>query len=348
VLTAQANLLVFIKWKPNMCHEKWLEQVSETIINPKLKIIDPHHHLWHLPDMVYELDDFHADTQSGHNIVKTVFIEGGIDYTNNHPAHLKPVSETEYAVALAKKGCGGNGPEVAGIVGRADLTLGEAVEDVLDHHREIAGELLKGIRQIAAWDPNPEAISVTEIDLAAPDLYTSNAFRRGLKRLGQLGYSFDAWHYHHQLKDFIELVKAVPETTFILDHFGTPLGVGPYRHQRNEIVNQWQKDIKNLAQYPNVYAKLGGLAMPDNGFSWHLAKQPPTSDEFVAAQAAYYHHSIECFGPARCMFESNFPVDKESISYHVLYNGFKKIAASYAASEQQMMFYGTAENTYKL
>ena len=140
----------------------------------------------------------------------------------------------------------------------------------------------------------------------------------------------------------------LPDTTMVLDHFGTPLGVGRNRDQREAIFTAWKKDIAEIAKCPNVVAKLGGLAMPDNGFGWNERATPPTSDEFVQAQQRYYLHAIECFGPNRCMFESNFPVDKWSISYPVLWNGLKKIVAGFAESEKDAMFYGTAARVYRL
>ena len=163
-----------------------------------------------------------------------------------------------------------------------------------------------------------------------------------------MGYSYDTWHFHMQNAAFLALAQAVPEATMVLDHFGTPLGVGPYADRREEIFAQWCEDIAAIAQCPNVYAKLGGLAMIDNGFGWHAQSRPPTSDEFVAAQRRYYEHAIECFGPQRCMFESNFPVDRLSIAYPVLWNGLKKIAAQYSENEQDAMFYGTAAKVYKV
>ena len=141
---------------------------------------------------------------------------------------------------------------------------------------------------------------------------------------------------------------AAPDTTIILDHFGTPLGTQSFREQREAIFAQWQVDIAKLAECPNVYAKLGGLAMPDNGFGWHEAAQPATSDELVHAQKRYYLHTIECFGVDRCMFESNFPVDKLSISYAVLWNAFKKMVAGFSEAEKQALFYGTAARVYRL
>ena len=112
--------------------------------------------------------------------------------------------------------------------------------------------------------------------------------------------------------------------------------------------DMWKKDIAELAKCENVYAKIGGMAMPNNGFGWHLRAVPPTSDEFVNAQEKYYLHAIECFGPNRCMFESNFPVDGLSISYHVVWNGFKKIVADFSEEEKDMMFSSTATRVYNL
>jgi len=154
--------------------------------------------------------------------------------------------------------------------------------------------------------------------------------------------------YHHQIKSYTEFAKAVPDAVIILDHFGTPLGVGPYEGKREEIFKQWKTDIAELAKCENVFAKLGGLAMPDNGFGWNLNPVPPTSDEFVAAQKRYYLHTIDCFGPDRCMFESNFPVDRLSLSYQVVWNGFKKMVADFSEDEKNMMFSGTATKVYRL
>ncbi len=158
-------------------------------------------------------------------------------------------------------------------------------------------------------------------------LFEDPAFRAGVARLGARGLTYDTWHYHYQNQEFLALAQAVPETVMVLDHFGTPIGVGRFAGHRDEVFAAWQDDIAAIARCENVVAKLGGMAMPDNGFGWHTAERPPTSDEFVAAQAPYYRHMIESFGAARCMFESNFPVDRMSLSYRVLWNGLKKIAA---------------------
>jgi predicted TIM-barrel fold metal-dependent hydrolase len=166
--------------------------------------------------------------------------------------------------------------------------------------------------------------------------------------LGKLGLTYDSWHYHYQNLEFAELARAAPDTLMILDHFGTPIGVGRYSEQREEIFEQWKKDIVEVAKCHNVVAKLGGLAMPDNGYGWDKRNLPATSDELVGAQKRYYMHAIECFGPDRCMFESNFPVDRRSISYAVLYNALKKFAEEFSEDEKDAMFRGTAARIYRI
>ena len=330
--------------------EVWLRQVQEEILEPDRPIVDPHHHLWRdrgvLP--AYLLEDLWADTGSGHNVVQTVFLECGSEYRSDGPDHLKPVGETEFVAGQAAESeKGGEGAaRISAIVAHADLRLGERVEEVLARHEESGRGLFRGIRDAGARDQDPDALMIP--GRAPEGLYQDAAFQKGLKRLGQLGYSFDTWHYHHQNPAFAALARAVPDTAMVLDHFGTPLGVGRFAGRRAEIFEQWKKDVAEIAECPNVIAKLGGLAMPDNGFGWMERERPPGSDEFVEAQAPYYLHMIECFTPERCMFESNFPVDRLSISYPVLWNGLKKIARGFSEDEKDAMFRGTASRVYRL
>ncbi len=330
--------------------QAWLDSIQEPIIDADRPIIDPHHHLWHSPGIngAYLHDNLWADTDSGHKIEKTVFIECGANYHKSGPEHLRSVGETEFVAAqaqLSREQNNGQQAQISGIVAHTDLRLPN-LEEVMASHAASSTGLLRGIRHAGARDPHPQALMIA--GRAPQGLYADPDFRRGVALLGQLGYSFDTWHYHHQNADFAALAQAAPDTTMVLDHFGTPLGVGPYATEREAIFKAWQQDIATIAGCSNVVAKLGGLAMPDNGFGWHEGTTPPNSDACVAAQARYYHHTIECFGPERCMFESNFPVDRLSLSYPILWNGLKKIAASYSDSEQHAMFYGTAERVYRL
>ncbi|MGQ9426069.1 amidohydrolase family protein [Gilvimarinus sp. F26214L] len=333
-----------------MVHDdhQWLLEVQEQILEPDRPIIDPHHHLWRRRRSTdYLLDDLWEDTGSGHNIRKTVFIECHAGYRREGPEHLRPVGETEFVADLARQSRAG-GPqkaEIAGIVAYADLRLKE-LDQVLEAHEEAAEGLFKGIRQAGAHEGEEDYLFIKPRESAG--LYLDPDFQRGLARLGRLGLSYDTWHYHHQNRDFLKLAQAVPDTLIVLDHFGTPLGVGPYANRKEEIYRQWRDDIAAIARCENVVAKLGGLAMPDNGFGWNLRDRPPTSDEFVEAQKRYYLHTIDCFGPERCMFESNFPVDKWSLSYHVVWNGFKKMVADFSADEKSQLFHDTASRVYRL
>ena len=326
----------------------WYAAVTEDIIEPERPIVDPHHHLWESTSRWgrYVLEDLWADTESGHKIEKTVFIDCHSGYRTDGPEHLKPVGETEFVARVAAQSTQReDAATIAAIVGHANMRLGEGVAEVLAAHEEAGNGLFRGIRHAG---PSDDTGTLTNAGRGWPCPYGEEDFRTGVRTLGKLGYTYDTWHFFHQNRDYLALARAVPETTMILDHFGTPLGVGAYAGKQEEIFAQWKDDIAAIAECPNVVAKLGGLAMPDNGFGWDKRDTPPTSDEFVAAQKRYYLHTIECFGAERCMFESNFPVDKLSISYHVMWNGMKKIVADFSEDEKHALFYGTAARVYRL
>ncbi len=334
--------------RPDPQTAAWLAQGLEDVIDPDRVIVDPHHHLWPVGgSLPYGLADLHGDTDDGHRIVETVFVECGAAYRTDGPDSLRSVGETEFVADNARRSADAAGKaRIAGIVATADLRIGAALDGVLDAHLEAGGDLFKGIRQAGARDDEPEALTIA--GRAPAGLYADPAFREGVARLGERGLTYDTWHYHHQNADFAELAAAVPGTTMILDHFGTPLGVGRFAGRADEIFEAWKDDIAAIAERPNVVAKLGGLAMPDNGFGWHLRDRPASSDELVESQARYYHHTIACFGPDRCMFESNFPVDRFSLSYRTFWNAAKKLAADYGEDAQDQMFRGTATRIYRL
>lgn len=329
--------------------QAWLSQLREEPLEPERPIIDPHHHLWPAREGFgdYLLAQLWADTGSGHNICKTVFVECRAGYREDGPEHLRTVGQAEFVAAVARASREGGGAVIAGFVGHTDLRQPPAMlREVIAAQADAAQGIFRGIRHAGAREPNPQ---VLRLPGRGPEgLYADADFRAGVTLLGQLGHTYDTWHYHHQNRDFAALARAVPGTTLVLDHFGTPLGVGPYAGQREAIFSQWQKDMADIARCPNVVAKLGGLAMPDNGFGWSERALPASSDELVEAQGRYYRHAIECFGPDRCMFESNFPMDRLSLSYVSYWNAMKKIAAGYSPAEQHAMFYGTAERVYRL
>ena len=330
-----------------MDRDTWLAQVREEILEPDLPICDPHHHLWDHPDSRYLLDELLADTGSGHNVVSTVFMECMAMYRADGPAALRPVGETEFVngvAAMSASGGYGDGRMCASIVGFVDLTLPEAGA-ALDAHMA-ASPRFRGIRHASGWDASEDVrnshTNPTE------GLLGDAAFRSGFAELGKRGLTFDAWMYHSQIRELIPLARAFPDQPIVLDHFGGPLGIGPYEGRREEIFAAWKDDVAELARCENVVAKLGGLVMPINGFGFHKRDTPATSDELVAATRDYYLHMIDCFGADRCMFESNFPVDRQSCSYHVLYNSFKKIAAGCSAVEKAALFHDTAVRVYRV
>ena len=323
----------------------WLDLVDEDVLSPDQRIVDPHHHLWPPGGaMAYGLADLTADAVGGgHRVERTVFVECRATARTTGPAHLAPVGETEFVAGEARRD-----PNrlIGGIIAHTDLRDGTHLDEVLDAHASAGQGLFRGIRHAGSHAVEPEVLTIP--GRAPAGLYGDPSFRAGVARLGRRGLTYDTWHYHYQNREFAELARSVPDTQMVLDHFGTPLGVGRFAGRRVEIFADWQVSIAEIARCENVVAKLGGLAMPDNGFGWHMAARPPTSDEFVAAQSPYYLHAIECFGPERCMFESNFPVDRLSLSYRVLWNGLKKIAAPFSSSERDAMFRGTATRVYRL
>ena len=163
-----------------------------------------------------------------------------------------------------------------------------------------------------------------------------------------LNLSFECWCYHPQIRELVDLAHTFPDTTIILNHFGIPLGVGIYRGRSEEVFYHWRSNIEKLAKCDNVKIKLGGLNMPENGFDWHTKSLPPSSRQLIKATRRYFETAIEFFGVKRCMFESNFPVDKISCSYNVLWNAFKSLTKDYSKDERASLFHDTAVTTYRL
>ncbi len=330
--------------------DSWLLQHNEAVVEPERRIIDPHHHLWRKRfGQDYLLPELWQDTRSGHCIEQTVFIECHAFYDKTAAPERQSLGETTVITDLVRASHESDNTPIGGMVINVDLRLGSdraQLLALLKAHEEVAGHWIKGVRCAGAYDASPENLVIPL--QADPDLYRQPGFQSGVRLLGELGLTYDTWHYHHQMKDFIYLAQAAPDTTLVLDHFGTPLGVGAYRSQRREIFQQWQQDIALLAKYDNVYLKLGGLAMPDNGFDWHHQPMPADASQLINEQGHYYQHAIECFGPQRCMFESNFPVDRLSISYRSLWNAYKKLVADFSEADKDALFYGTAAQVYQL
>ncbi len=327
----------------------WLERRREAILEPDLPICDPHHHLWDFPTNRYLLPDLLADTGSGHRVERTVFVECTAFYRADGPEALRVAGETEFvngAAAMAASGRYGATRACAGIVGYADLTLGAAVEEVLAAHVAAGNGRFRGIRHAAGWDASAEVQN--SHTKPPPELYRRADFRQGFARLRQFGLSFDVWLYHPQLADVADLARAFPDQPMVLDHVGGPLGIGPYADRRDEVFPHWRQAIRELARLPNLSVKLGGLGMKICGFAFHKRPEPPSSEELAALWRPYIETCVEAFGAERCMFESNFPVDKVSCGYAVLWNAFKRLAAGASAAEKAALFRDTAMRFYRL
>lgn len=334
-------------------NDSWLAKLSEDILEPDLAIIDPHHHLWDFRKSGvaprYFLDDFLEDLNSGHNIVATVFIECGTMFRRDAEPSMAVVGETEFVNGQAAMSASGQyGPcrVAAGIVGTAYLDDGDAVAATLDAQLHAGGGRFRGIRQAVAFHEDP-AIPNHRTEPPA-GRYMDSTFRQGFAHLAPRELSFESWCYHTQITELTDLARAFPDTVIVLDHFGGPLGIGVFADKKDEVYQSWVTDVSELASCPNVHAKLGGLAMEINGYGWHDKTDPPDSESFMRATRRYFEKTIELFGVERCMFESNFPVDKVSVSYAVLWNSFKRLTKDYSEAEKRSLFHDTAARVYRL
>src|SRR6266478_2632294 len=330
--------------------QDWLDRRREAIIEPALPIVDPHHHLVDRPETGrYLLPQLLADIGTGHNITATVYLEWLSMYRADGSAELRPVGEIEFAngvAAMSASGTYGRPRVCAGIVGHADLALGAPVEKVLEAMIAAGGGRFRGIRFITATHPDQAAWG--SLVNRPTGLLMDKRVREGFARLAPLGLSFDAWMYHTQLSELVDLARTFPETQIVLDHIGGPIGLGPYAGKHDEVFAEWSARIRELAACPNVHIKLGGLGMRMFGFTVHTGDLPPSSEELATAWRPYVETCIAAFGPDRAMFESNFPVDKGSCGYAALWNAFKRIATGCSAAEKAALFAGTAAKFYRL
>ncbi|MFT4596367.1 MAG: L-fuconolactonase [Paracrocinitomix sp.] len=326
-------------------HKAWIAQVDETALEPDLPICDPHHHLWldngHI-GWPYTLADFHEDTTAGHNVVCSIFLECHAEYHTDGPAHLRSVGEVAFVAELAEQSAASGKTEIAGIMGNADLSLGSEVEEVLTALDKAGRGRFRGVRYITAADDHPP---LAMYDNAPMD---GSAFLDGLRTVGELGYTFDAMVYHPQLPLLAAAARACPDTPIVIDHLGGFLGTGPYKGRRDEILAFWYDAMAELAALPNTFLKTGGIGMPMMGYRWDKRATPATSEELAEVWAEPIQRAIELFGPQRCMFESNFPVDKRGAGYVVLWNAYKRIAAGYSPDEKRFLFHDTAATAYRV
>ena len=329
--------------------EDWLAQWAEGILEPDLPIVDPHHHLWDRPGWRYLLEEFLADVNSGHNILASVFVQCRSMYRREGPEELRPLGETEFVngvAAMSASGGYGAARICAGIVGHADLQRGARVQDLLEAHVRAGGGRFRGIRHISAWDADASIMNPSY--RPPPGLLADRGFREGFALLAPLGLSFDAWLYHPQIDELTALAQKFPDTPIVVDHVGGPLGIGRYAAQREEVFARWAASIRGLARCANVSVKLGGLGMRIGGFDFHRHPRPLSSAALAGAWRPYFETCIEGFGTGRCMFESNFPVDKGSYGYAAFWNACKILTRAAGTAEKADLFSRTAARFYRL
>ncbi len=318
----------------------------EAPLEPELPICDAHHHLWERPPKDYLLNDFLEDLRGGHNVVSTVAIECGYGYRREGPPEFQPLGESDFLDGVAERAAADPSIRIgiaAAIVGHANLALGDAVAPVLKAHLALSPERFRGIRHSATWDGSGALRNE-----AAQGLLADDNFRKGFAWLQKFGLSFEAWVYHPQLAEVADLARAFPDVTIVLNHIGAPLGVGPYAGKRDEVFAHWRQGIAAVAGCSNIVVKLGGVGSLRSGYDWHERAVKPSAAELARVLSPYFEYCIDKFGVERCMFESNFPVEKSSNDYVNLWNAFKLITGHYSANERAALFHDTAARVYRI
>lgn len=327
---------------------EWLARQREAPLEPGLPIIDAHHHLWQFPEKTYRSADLLADMRDGHNVVSTVFVECKTHYRADGQPDLRSVGEMEFVVAESAVAADLQpGSGICGAaIGYADLRLGPAVIPVLDALIAASCGRLRGVRNIAVWHADP----TVRVSAANPPqgLMSDPAFREGFAALAEKGLVFDAWLIHTQLDELHALASAFPDVQVVLNHVGGPLAVGPYAGRRAQVFEEWRAGMARLAESGNVAVKLGGFGMPLFGFGFERLPSPPDSLQIAASIGPYVGACIDLFGAQRCMFESNFPVDKGCFNYNTLWNAFKRLSARHAAGDIEALFFDTAARIYRM
>ncbi len=319
---------------------------------PTLPILDAHHHLWleggHGGAPAFTVEELHDEIatippDAGYQVVGTVFVECRSQYRRAGDPTLAPVGETTFVAGQAAKAAERGGPPIVAIVGHADLTLGRAVQAVLDAHAEAGNGLFRGVRHTTAWDPSPMNNAATRSAMMAEE-----PFRDGVRTLGELGCSWDCFCFHPQLPELVDLAAACPDTTIVLNHFGVPIAGGPYRGQAAATRTFWQAQLARLAEHPNVVVKLGGITRPLSGDRWDKDPSPPTAEAVAHAWGDDIRFCIDTFGPRRCLFESNFPIDRPCVPYATLWEAFSLASAGYDAAERLDLFHNSAARAYRV
>ena len=273
-------------------------------------------------------------------------VEARSMYRPGGPEELRPVGEVEFVQGLAaasNSGVYGDSRAAAAIVGHADLKLADKVQPVLEALQAASPNRFRGIRHNVTWNTDP-----SWDNRETQGILANSQFREGARVLARMGLSLDMMQAFPQMPEIADFAKAVPDLTIILNHIGGLSRTGIYANKDDEVIPVWEEGIAAVAACPNVVVKLGGLGMPRIGFGWHGREVPIGSEELAEAMSPWLTYCIEQFGPNRCMFESNFPPDKVSFSYNVMYNAFKIMSGSYSSTERAAMLHDTAVRVYRI
>lgn len=329
---------------------------DEPIIDPDIPIIDAHMHLFDRPPLGdrpplrYLLDEYLADARAGHRIVASVYVEIMAFVRKDGPEVLRPLGEIEFANgvgAMAASGAYGDCRACAGIVGYADLRLGDQVAELLDRAMQIAPERFRGIRQCTNFSTN-EAPYRFITNRPPSDVMSSAGFRKGFEHLAKRGLTFDAAMFHHQLQDVVDLADAFPDATIVVNHCGHALAMDLDEQGRADVFKEWHALMLKVASRPNVYCKIGGMGLPMWGFRLDEREDPIGYAELAQIWRPWVETSIEAFGPQRCMMESNYPPDGRSAGFVPLWNALKHIVRAASAADKAAMFHGTASKVYRI
>lgn len=317
----------------------------EPIVMPELPVLDAHIHLWHRDN--YFAGDLLADVNAGHKVEASVYVECSMAYSDDPRPEFRPVGETHFVMDQIQWAIGSGHDLAAGILAASDVTLGERVRPVLEAHAEAAKGRLRGTRYRVAWDPDPIA-GYGEEGYPSDNVLERPQFLEGVKVLEDMGLVLDVWGFHTQLPEVAKFAAAVPDLKLVVDHVGGPLGVGPYAGKRAEVFEIWRDGLKKIAEVPNTNIKLSGLAISRLGFGFQETGQVSSSDVLVKLWRPYVETCVELFGAERCIFATNYPVDRAAAPYSMLVNAFKKMLSGGSADELGKIFAGNARRIYNL
>ncbi|MYE58828.1 MAG: amidohydrolase family protein [Alphaproteobacteria bacterium] len=326
-----------------------MTEAMEPILEPELRIVDAHHHLMDGPGHSYGIDDYAADCALGHDIRASVYIEVRQHYRDGGPEHLRPVGETEFVASLAERAEAGawQGRRLcAGIVGYADLAIGDRVGEVLDAHIEAGGGRFKGIRRGVYWDSD-EAVYGHISVRPPPGLLLDAEFACGFAQLQARGLSFDAVLFHPQLPELADLARRFPDTPIILNHLGFRLGVGRHALDPAGATEQWRRGLAAVAECPNVLMKGGGFGIRLWGFDIAEGERP-SSDVLAELWRPFFETGLELFGIERVILESNYPVDGQTTTFTGLWNALKRLTGGCSDDEKRLLYRENANRAYRL